>query len=57
MRVDSVSLRVVCHTPGCARDCQQSRTYVPETALRPLSPSCDPSSGVTADKPQPAEVV
>lgn len=37
--------------------CQQSRTYVPETALRPLSSSCDPSSGVTADKPQPTEVV
>lgn len=41
----------VCHMPGHARRC------VPETILHSSAPPCELSSGVTADKPQPAEVV
>lgn len=46
-----------CCTSGHARGCLQSQRCVPETVLQPSPPPCEPSSGVTADKPQHAEVV
>lgn len=47
----------VCHMPGHGRDCLRSRRCVPETILHSSAPPCELSSGVTADKPQPAGVV
>lgn len=45
-----------CPTPGCARE-RLSAVRKVCSVVQPSPPPCEPSSGVTAGKPQPAEVV